>query len=57
VDGNSKNKDMVEQLAVNYGIKRVVISAYNFKANGMIERSYSLIVNIFAKMTDGGKGN
>jgi hypothetical protein len=34
-----------------------VISAYNSKVNGMIERGYSPIVNAFAKMIDGGKGN
>jgi hypothetical protein len=57
VDGDLENKDMVKQLAANYGIKRVVISAYNFKANGIIERGYLFIINIFAKMIDGGEGN
>jgi transposase InsO family protein len=57
VDGSSENKDMVEQLAADYGIKRVVISAYNSKVNGMIERGHLFIVNTLAKMTDGGKGN
>ena len=57
VNGDPENKDVVEQLVADYGIKRVVISAYNFKANGMIERGHSPIVNAFAKMTDGGEGN
>jgi hypothetical protein len=57
VDEGLENKNVVEQLAANYGIKRVVISAYNFKANGMIERGHLSIVNTFAKMIDGGKGN
>ena len=52
-----ENKDVVNQFAVNYGIKRVVISAYKFKVNGMIERGHLSIVNAFAKITDGGKGN
>jgi hypothetical protein len=57
VDENSENKNIMKQLAVDYGIKRVVISVYNSKANGMIERGHLPIINIFAKMTDGGKGN
>jgi hypothetical protein len=57
VDGNPENKDVMEQLVIDYGIKRVVISAYNFKINGIIERGYSPIVNALAKITDGGKGN
>jgi hypothetical protein len=57
VDGGLENKDVVEQFVADYGIKRVVISAYNFKANGIIERDYLPIINIFAKMIDGGKGN
>jgi hypothetical protein len=57
VDENPKNKDVMEQLAADYGIKRVVISAYNFKTNGIIERSHLPIINTLAKMTDSGKGN
>jgi hypothetical protein len=57
VDEGLKNKDVVKQFAANYGIKRVVISAYNSKANGIIERGYLPIINIFAKMTDGGESN
>jgi hypothetical protein len=57
VDGSPENKDMMEQLVADYGIKRVVISAYNFKINGMIERGYPPIINALAKMTDDGKGN
>jgi hypothetical protein len=57
VDGSPENKDVMEQFVADYGIKRVVISVYNFKANGMIERGHSPIINVFAKMTDGGEGN
>jgi hypothetical protein len=37
VDEDLENKDVMEQLAADYGIKRVMISAYNSKANGIIE--------------------
>ena len=52
-----ENKDIVKQLAADYGIKRVVISAYNSKANGMIERGHLFIVNTLAKIIDSGEGN
>src|SRR5450755_4106685 len=57
VDGSPENKDVIKQLAADYGIKRVVISAYNSKANGIIERGYPPIVNALAKITDSGEGN
>jgi hypothetical protein len=57
VNGDPENKDIIKQLAVNYGIKRVVISAYNFKTNGMIKRGYSPIINVLVKMIDSGKSN
>jgi hypothetical protein len=39
---------------MNYDIKRVVISPYNAKVNGMIERDYKPVVNALAKMIKGG---
>jgi hypothetical protein len=57
VDEGPENKDVIKQLAADYKIKRVVISAYNSKANGIIERGHLPIINAFAKITDGGKGN
>jgi hypothetical protein len=57
VDKSPENKDVVEQLATDYGIKRVVISAYNSKTNGIIKRDYPPIVNTLAKMINGGEGN
>jgi hypothetical protein len=44
------------QFVTDYNIKRVVISPYNAKANGMIERGYKSIVNTLAKMIKGGIG-
>jgi hypothetical protein len=51
-----ENKDLVVQFVINYNIKRVVISLYNIKANGMIERDYKFIINALAKMTKDGIG-
>jgi hypothetical protein len=44
------------QFVTDYGIKRVVISPYNAKVNGMIERDYKSVINTLAKMTKGGIG-
>jgi hypothetical protein len=42
------------QFVTDYSIKRVIISPYNAKANGMIKRDYKSIINALAKMTKGG---
>jgi hypothetical protein len=42
------------QFVINYSIKRVVISPYNIKANGMIEKGHKSIINTLIKMTKGG---
>jgi hypothetical protein len=47
----------MEQLAANYGIKRVVISVYNSKVNGIIKRGHLPIINTFAKIINNKKGN
>jgi hypothetical protein len=44
------------QFVTDYGIKRVIISSYNIKANGMIERGHKPVINALAKMTKGGIG-
>jgi hypothetical protein len=44
------------QFVTDYGIKRVVISPYNAKANRMIERGYKPVINALAKMTKSGIG-
>jgi hypothetical protein len=44
------------QFVTNYSIKRVVISPYNAKANGMIERDYKPVINVLAKITKDGIG-
>ena len=56
VDGGPENKDLVEELAERYGIKRVQVSAYHRQANGMIERGHKPIVDALSKMTNGGLG-
>lgn len=57
VDGGPENKGLVKAFTKKYGIKRVVISAYNSKANGMIERGHRSLKAALAKMTDGGEGS
>jgi hypothetical protein len=42
------------QFVTDYNIKRIVISSYNVKANGMIERDYKSVINALAKITKGG---
>jgi transposase InsO family protein len=42
------------QFVTDYNIKRIVISPYNTKANGMIERDYKPVINVLAKMIKGG---
>jgi hypothetical protein len=44
------------QFVTDYSIKRVVISPYNVKANGMIERDHKSVINALAKITKGGIG-
>jgi hypothetical protein len=44
------------QFVTDYSIKRIIISPYNVKANGMIERGYKPVINALAKMTKGGIG-
>ena len=44
---------MVKQFVADYNIKRVVISPYNIKANGMIERGHKSVINALAKIIKG----
>ena len=57
IDSGPKNKKLVKAFTKRYGIKRVVISTYNSKANRIIERGYKPIKAALAKITDGGEGN
>jgi hypothetical protein len=57
LDGGPENKDIVDNLAQRYRIRRIVTSAYHPQANGMVERGYQPIVDGLAKMTDGGRYN
>jgi ribonuclease HI len=51
VDGGPENRGLVKDLAVQFGIHRVVSSAYNSKAQGFIERGHQPIVGALKKMT------
>ncbi|CAL3966158.1 unnamed protein product [Diplocarpon coronariae] len=57
VDGGPENKGVVEAFSRKYGIKRVQISAYNSKANGVVERGHRDILDGLSKVTRGGFKN
>ena len=40
IDGGPENKSWLSVLTTKYKIKRTVISVYNSKGNGMVERGY-----------------
>jgi hypothetical protein len=47
---------LIKQFVADYDIKRVVISPYNIKANGMIERGHKPVIDALAKITKKGIG-
>ena len=57
VDGGSENKKYVEALTLKYGIKRVVVSAYNPQANGVVERGHKPIADSLVKLQAAGYGD
>jgi hypothetical protein len=54
INRDPENKNLIMQFVTDYNIKRVVISPYNAKANGMIEKGHKFIINALAKMTKNG---
>lgn len=57
IDGGSKNKDIVAELAERYRVKLLMVSAYHLQVNKIIECDYKPIVNTFSKMWAGGFTN
>ena len=55
IDGRPKNKHLIKTFTKKYDIKRVVISAYNSKANKIIKRSHKPIKATLAKIINEGK--
>ena len=55
VDGGAEFKGAVIQELNKLGINRIVISAYNSKGNGMIERGHQPIIQALIALTMGGK--
>jgi reverse transcriptase-like protein/integrase-like protein len=55
VDGGGEFKKEVVRELQKLGIKRRIISAYNSKGNGMIERGHQPIINALLVLTAGGK--
>ena len=50
MDNNLENKGFIDELFKRYGIDRIIISAYNFKINEVVERGYKPIINNLAKL-------
>ena len=57
VDSRVENKGLIKTFTKKYRIKRVIILAYNSKANSIIERGYRLIKATLVKLTNRGKGS
>ena len=57
VDGGGENKAEVIELTQKLGIKRLAISAFYPQANRMVKREHKPIVDILAKITNGGLEN
>ena len=55
VDGGAEFKGAVIKILRKYGIGRVQISAYNSKANGMVEGGHKPIIAALIALTQGGK--
>ena len=45
-----ENKGFIDELFKRYDIDRVIISAYNLKINGVVEKDYKPIINSLAKL-------
>jgi hypothetical protein len=54
INESPENKDLIMQFVTDYGIKRIVISPYNIKTNGIIERDHKPVINALAKIIKGG---
>ncbi len=57
IDGGSENKNIVAELARKYRRKRVIMSAYHLRANGMIKCEHKSIIDALSKMSDDGSTN
>jgi hypothetical protein len=53
VDGGSENKGVVIDLCKRFGVQRTVISAYNARANGIVENGHLSLSSILAKSNGG----
>jgi hypothetical protein len=55
INGGPENQGVATAFTKKYGIERVQISAYNSKANGIVERGHRSISETLSKM-GGGRG-
>ncbi|KAF0330592.1 pol protein [Colletotrichum asianum] len=57
VDGGPENKGFVKKLNRVYGGRRLVISAYNSKANGLVEKGHQPLIHALMTWSDFGRKN
>ena len=54
MNGGPENKDIIAILLSLYNVKRVIISVYNAKANGLIKIDYRPIKDSLTKIKHAG---
>ena len=50
IDNSPENKGFIDKLSKRYDVDWVIISAYNFKINRIIEKNYKPITNDSVKL-------
>ncbi len=50
LDEKSENKGLIDNLTVKYSIKKIIISAYYFQINDIVERGHRVIINGLTKL-------
>ena len=56
-NGSLKNLGEVEQLTRRLGVKHIKISAYNLRANGLVEGGHKPVLATLRKLKDAGLKN
>ena len=56
-DDGSENQKWVNVLIEKYKIRKMIVSAYHFEVNGMIEKKHTVVMDAFFKLTEKGYFN